>query len=126
MMKSSSFTEGGRKLFDVLKKLGWFFKLHWKRYIFAIIALICASALGLFPPKLLGYTIDHIRFDTLTMQLLTVIIIVYISITIIDYIVSYLWNYNLFGGSVILEKTVRSQLMQHFLKMSPTFFGKYN
>ena len=101
------------------------FKTYWKRYIFAVTALIMASALGLVPPKLLGYVIDQIRFDTLTMKVLIVIISVYISIIIVDYVVSYLWNYTLFSGSVILERTLRSRLMQHFLKMSPTFFGRY-
>lgn len=112
-------------MFEVLGKLGWFFKLYWKRYTFAIIALLTASALGLVPPKLLGIVIDHIRFNTLTMKILTVLLIIYMSIIIIDYIVSYLWDYALFGGSVILEKTMRSKLMQHFLKMSPTFFGRH-
>jgi ATP-binding cassette subfamily B protein len=112
-------------VFDVLGKLSWFFKMHWKRYSFAIVALIMVSALGLVPPKLLGYVIDQIRFQTLTTKILMVIIIVYVSILIIDYIVSYLWNYTLFSGSVMLERKMRSNLMQHFLKMSPTFFSKF-
>ncbi len=113
------------RVFDVLGKLSWFFKMHWKRYSFAIVALIMVSALGLVPPKLLGYVIDQIRFQTLTTKILMVIIIVYVSILIIDYIVSYLWNYTLFSGSVMLERKMRSNLMQHFLKMSPTFFSKF-
>ncbi len=112
-------------MFDVLGKLRWFFKLYWKRYTFAILALLIASALGLVPPKLLGFIIDHIRFETLTAKILTVTIIVYLSIIILDYIISYLWDYTLFSGSVILEKTMRSKLMQHFLHMSPTFFEKH-
>ncbi|MBO1002891.1 ABC transporter ATP-binding protein [Pseudogracilibacillus auburnensis] len=112
-------------MFDVLGKLSWFFKHYWKRYTFAITALIIASAIGLIPPKLLGYTIDHIRFETLTTKILITVIIIYGSIIIIHYIISFLWDYTLFGGSIILEKWMRSRLMQHFLKMTPTFFGKY-
>lgn len=112
-------------MFSVLKKLDWFFKQYWKRYTIATIALMCASAIGLIPPKLIGYAIDHIRFDSLTMQILTIILIIYVSIIIIDYIVSLLWIYTLFGGAVMVERILRSRLMRHFLNMSPTFFEKF-
>lgn len=112
-------------MFAVLWKLGCFFKHYWKRYTFAISALILASAIGLIPPKLLGFTIDHIRFDTLTINVLMTIIIIYLSILVIHYIVSILWDYTLFGGSVLLEKRLRSGLMDHFLKMTPSFFGQF-
>ena len=111
-------------LFAVLKKLDWFFKYYWKRYLFASLALIFVSAIGLIPPKLIGYTIDHIRFDSLTVQILSIVLLIYVSITIIHYIFSYLWMYTLFGGAVIIERWLRSKLMRHFLKMSPAFFEK--
>ncbi|WP_217586253.1 ABC transporter ATP-binding protein [Lentibacillus saliphilus] len=111
-------------MFAVFKKLDWFFKRYWKRYVFAITALIIASAIGLIPPKLVGYIIDHIQFDTLTMQLLTMVILGYVTLTVVHYAISFLWDYTLFGGAVILERWMRSRLMDHFLNMSPTFFGK--
>lgn len=112
-------------LFQVFKKLSWFFKYYWKRYVFAIIALIIASAIGLIPPKLVGFAIDKIQFETLTNQILMALIIGYFVLIIVHYAISFLWDYTLFSGSVILEKWMRSRLMSHFLKMSPPFFGKY-
>lgn len=112
-------------MFQVFTKLGWFFKHYWKRYTFAIIALICASAIGLIPPKIVGYTIDQIQFETLTGQLLFIIVVGYVLLAFLHYGISFLWDYTLIGGAVILEKWIRSKLMQHFLKMTPTFFGKY-
>ncbi len=117
--------EEGVSLFQVFVKLKWFFQHYWKRYTLAIIALITASAIGLIPPKLAGYTIDHIQFETLTMKLLTAIIVGYMLIIIIHYGISFLWDYTLFSGAVILEKWMRSKLMQHFLTMTPTFFSKF-
>ncbi|MFD2042826.1 ABC transporter ATP-binding protein [Ornithinibacillus salinisoli] len=111
-------------MFDVFKKLDWFFKHYWKRYTFAIVSLIIASAIALIPPKLVGYAIDHIQFETFTMQLLITLIIGYLCLIIINYMISYLWDYTLFGGAVILERWIRTRLMDHFLKMTPTFFGK--
>ncbi|AIF42664.1 ABC transporter ATP-binding protein [Virgibacillus sp. SK37] len=112
-------------MFAVFKKLDWFFKHYWKRYLFAIIALIIASAIGLIPPKLAGYTIDHIQFDTLTSKLLIALILGYLILIVVHYAISFLWDYTLFGGAVILERWTRSKLMSHFLAMTPTFFGKY-
>ncbi|WP_152654926.1 ABC transporter ATP-binding protein [Oceanobacillus sp. CFH 90083] len=112
-------------MFAVFKKLSWFFVHYWKRYTFAIIVLIIASAIGLIPPKLVGYIIDHIQFETLTAQILTAVIAGYIVLLIVHYVISFLWDYTLFGGAVILERWMRSKLMKHFLSMSPTFYGKY-
>lgn len=112
-------------MFAIFKKLSWFFAHYWKRYTFAIAALILASAVGLIPPKLVGFVIDHIQFETLTSQLLTAVIAGYILLLIIHYIISFLWDYTLFGGAVILERWMRSKLMNHFLSMSPTFFGRH-
>ncbi|NBJ69103.1 MULTISPECIES: ABC transporter transmembrane domain-containing protein [Clostridia] len=112
-------------MFRVFNKLNWFFTYYWKRYVLAIVSLIVASAIGLIPPKIAGYTIDHIQFETLTAQLLTAIIVGYALLIIIHYSISFLWDYTLFSGAVILEKWMRSKLMQHFLEMTPTFFSKY-
>lgn len=112
-------------MFSVLKKLGWFFKHYWKRYLFAIIALNMASALGLIPPKLAGFVIDHIQFDTLTSQILFTVIIGYLVLIVTHYTISFLWDYILFGGAAILEKWMRSRLMDYYLKMTPSFFAKY-
>ncbi|MCF3942000.1 ABC transporter ATP-binding protein [Oceanobacillus alkalisoli] len=112
-------------MFAVFKKLDWFFKYYWKRYSFAVIALCTASAIGLVPPKLIGFTIDQIHYNTLTMELLQSIILLLIILLVAHYTISFLWDYTLFGGAVILEKWMRTKLMTHFLKMTPTFFGKY-
>lgn len=112
-------------MFQVFRKLDWFFKHYWKRYIFAIIALITASAIGLIPPKIIGYSIDQIQLDTLTIDVLQSILLILLVLLIAHYTISFLWDYTLFGGAVILERWVRSKLMGHFLRMTPTFFGKY-
>ncbi|RLL44970.1 ATP-binding cassette domain-containing protein [Oceanobacillus piezotolerans] len=112
-------------MFAVFNKLGWFFKHYWKRYLIAIIALNVASAIGLIPPKLVGYTIDQIQFGTLTSAILTSLILGYLVLIVVHYCISFFWDYTLFGGAAILERWMRSRLMSHFLKMTPTFFGKH-
>ncbi|WP_093216718.1 ABC transporter ATP-binding protein [Sediminibacillus albus] len=112
-------------MFSVFKKLDWFFKRYWKRYSLAIIALIVASLIDLIPPKLVGMAIDEIQFQTFTWERMTEVILIYGILIILSYTISFLWDYNLFGGAAIMEKLMRSRLMNHFLKMTPTFYSKF-
>src|SRR5699024_10901473 len=112
-------------MFSIFGKLDWFFKHYWKRYVFAIIALMIASGIGLIPPKIIGYIIDQIQFESLTVNLLLYVIIGYLILTFLHYFISIMWDYTLFGGAVILERWLRSKLMKHFLQMTPTFYGKF-
>lgn len=112
-------------MFQVFNKLNWFFKHYWKRYSFAIIALCTASAIGLFPPKLIGFTIDQIQFETLTWEMLRLILLIFVMLLVAHYTVGFLWHSTLYSGAAILEKWMRTKLMTHFLKMTSTFFGKY-
>lgn len=111
-------------MFSVFNKLSWFFKEHWLRYTIAITALIIVSFIDLIPPKLVGMTIDAIQYNELTATRLTEIIFIFISLIVISYAIMFLWDYNLFGGSLLLERKMRSNLMSHFLKMSPRFYSK--
>ncbi|MCT2535780.1 ABC transporter ATP-binding protein/permease [Aquibacillus koreensis] len=112
-------------MFSVFRKLDWFFKQYWKRYTFAILALIVASIIDIIPPKLIGMAIDEIQYSTLTMESLLDILMIYGILIVLSYTISFLWDYTLFGGAFIMERLMRSKLMRHFLKMTPTFFGKY-
>lgn len=112
------------KMFSVLGKLAWFFKEHWKRYTIGIIALVIVNILELVPPRLLGGTIDLIQFNELTKPILTKTIIAFFVVIIAKYFIMLIWDINLFGGSIILERKMRSKFMRHLLKMNPSFFSK--
>lgn len=111
-------------MFTVLQKLNWFFKKHWKRYIIALVLLGIANILEVIPPFILGSAIDHIFLGSLTMQTLLLYIGILLGGAIINYGITFVWQYQLFGGAFIVEKTLRSRLFRHLLKMTPTFFEK--
>ncbi|MDL4840422.1 ABC transporter ATP-binding protein [Aquibacillus rhizosphaerae] len=112
-------------MFMIFKKLDWFFKQYWKRYTFAILALIVASFIDIIPPKLVGMAIDEIQFDTLTMERIIDLLLLYGALIFLSYTISFLWDYTLFGGAAIMEKLMRTRLMHHFLRMTPTFYSKF-
>lgn len=111
-------------MFIVLKKLSWFFKMHWKRYTIAIFLLTVVGIIDIIPPKLIGVAIDGIQSETLTAAGMTELLVFWGGLTLASYILSYIWLYQLFGGAFVLERLLRSRLMRHLMKMSPTFYER--
>ncbi|QMV42136.1 ABC transporter ATP-binding protein [Cohnella cholangitidis] len=111
-------------MFIVLKKLSWFFRMHWKRYTIAIVLLIIVGIIDVIPPKLIGVAIDGIHQETLTSAKLTELLLFWGGLTVASYAISYVWLYQLFGGAFVLERLLRSRLMRHLLKMNPTFYER--
>ncbi|WP_323704639.1 ABC transporter ATP-binding protein [Mammaliicoccus sp. Dog046] len=111
-------------MFQALKKLIWFFKLHWKRYTIAVVLLLIANVVEVIPPWLVGQAIDKISDQSLNERILYLLIITFLIVIIVAYIVNYIWRTLIFSGSQILESLMRRKLMQKFLAMSPTFFEK--
>jgi ATP-binding cassette subfamily B multidrug efflux pump len=111
-------------MFIVLKKLSWFFRMYWKRYAVAIVLLTIVGILDVIPPKLIGMAIDGIQQETLTAGRLTDLLLFWGGLTVVGYGLTYIWLYQLFGGAFVLERLLRSRLMRHLLKMSPTFYER--
>ncbi len=111
-------------MFTVLKKLGWYFKLEKKRYTIAILLLTISGLIEVIPPLLVGWSIDDIQTGGLTWGKLTMTLLQLTAITVIVYGITYVWMYKLFGGSFVVERLLRSRLMRHFLKMTPTFYER--
>ncbi|MEB2298533.1 ABC transporter ATP-binding protein/permease [Lysinibacillus xylanilyticus] len=111
-------------MFDVLSKLSWFFKKYWKQYTIAVVLLMIASGLEVVPPYLLGSIIDLLTAGEMTPALLTKYILIFVCIIIGGYTLNFVWQFRLFEGAINLEKILRRNLMQHFLRMTPTFYEK--
>ncbi|WP_199617141.1 ABC transporter ATP-binding protein [Paenibacillus alkalitolerans] len=111
-------------MLSVLGKLSWFFRLEWKRYAIAIPLLVLAGLIEVIPPKIVGDTIDRIQQGTLTWPLVTETLLLLGGLALVIYLITYVWMYQLFGGAFVVERLLRSKLMRHFLKMTPTFYEK--
>ncbi len=111
-------------MFIVLKKLRWFFAMNWKRYTLACVLLIITGFLDVIPPWLIGHTIDGIHQGRLDATGFMQVVAGWIAVTVVGYAITYVWHYKLFGGAFVLERLLRSRLMRHFLKMSPTFYER--
>ncbi|MEH7012729.1 ABC transporter transmembrane domain-containing protein [Neobacillus niacini] len=111
-------------MFSVLKKLSWFFKEYWKRYLIAISLLILVGILDVVPPKLIGMAIDDIQLGEMSNGKIVKYVGYLFLIMVFSYGITYVWMYKLFGGAFLVERKLRSRFMKHLLKMSPTFYEK--
>ncbi|MEK8129146.1 ABC transporter transmembrane domain-containing protein [Paenibacillus filicis] len=111
-------------MFSIFNKLGWFFRQERKRYSIAIVLMLIAGILEIFPPMLVGQAIDTISLGHMSWDYIVRTGLVLAGITVVVYIISYIWGYKLFGGAFVVEKLMRGRLMSHFLKMTPTFYER--
>ncbi|MFC0016002.1 MULTISPECIES: ABC transporter ATP-binding protein [Allobacillus] len=112
-------------MISVFRKLSWYFKEQWLKYTLAISALIVVNILGVIPPILVGQVIDLIQYNRLTQENFTYYVVLFISILTVSYLLSIYWDYTLFGRAILLEKKMRSKLMDHFMRMTSPFYSRF-
>lgn len=111
-------------MFNVFVKLKWFLKMYRKQYTIAIVLLMLASFIEVLPPWILGEAIDVMTNGEMDqMQLMKYVGFIIIA-AIVSYALNFIWQYQLFGGSITLDRILRKKLMHQFLKMTPTFYEK--
>ncbi|MEH7072459.1 ABC transporter ATP-binding protein [Neobacillus drentensis] len=111
-------------MFAVLKKLSWFFRENWQRYVIAITLLILVGILEVMPPKLIGMAIDDIHVGSINKEKIIHYLAILIAIMVLSYAITYVWMFRLFGGAFLVERKLRSRFVTHLLKMTPVFYEK--
>lgn len=109
---------------DTFKQLGWFFRMYWKRYVVGITILLVIDMMLLIPPRLVGDIVDQMRLDTLTPSGLSWTIGILLGLGVVLYGLRFVWRYLLFGGSLLLERTLRERLFGQLTRMTPSFFHR--
>lgn len=116
--------KGKTGMLGVLVKLGWFWRREWKRYTLAITLLIVSGILEVIPPMMIGSSIDLIYLGEMTRSKLIETLAILIGLILSSYVVNYVWHFRLFGGAYVMERTMRSRLMKHLLKMTAPFYER--
>ena len=57
-----------REIWQTMKRLKWFFKQYWLKYLFCLLALIFVSVMPVVPAKVLGIAIDDIAMGTISLS----------------------------------------------------------
>jgi len=110
----------------ILRKLSWFFRLYWKRYTVAFVALLVISCLIMVPPWLTGQLVDAVANETLTYEQLIMAIGLLFGIGLFVYGLRVLWRRQLYGASFQLAALLRGRIYTHLTLMAPRFFQRHN
>ncbi|MGM0884644.1 MAG: ABC transporter ATP-binding protein [Bacillota bacterium] len=105
-------------------RLRWFFKDRWGSYAIAVGLMSLVSLLSTIPPNLIGKTVDNIKDGQLTASGLTQTVLLLIGLSLLLYVMVYIWITTLFGNSALIEKLLRGRLLAHLTKMTPAFFQR--
>lgn len=105
-------------------RLRWFFKDRWGSYAIAVGLMSLVSLLSTIPPNLIGKTVDNIKDGQLTASGLTQTVLLLIGLSLLLYVLVYIWITTLFGNSALIEKLLRGRLLAHLTKMTPAFFQR--
>lgn len=112
-------------MFDILKKLSWFFKLRWKTYGIAVLCLFLTAIFNAAVPYIVGQVTDQVIAGVLTRQLLLIEVILIVVLAVMMYGLRFIWRNAIFGNSTLLESILRNRLFDHFTKMDSQFYHKY-
>lgn len=108
----------------VFLQLSWFFKQEKKAYLTGTVLLLLVAILQLVPPRIIGLVVDEIAVGSLTMPGLLQWIGILIGAGLCMYVLRYYWRIMIFGSAVKLARQLRTQLYEHFTKMSQSFYQR--
>ena len=109
----------------IFKKLGWYFKQEWRRYLLGVTFLLLVALVNLIPPKVIGDLVDAMSKSRLTSSHLVFMLGLLLFSGISQYLFRYGWRNAIWGGAAKLERTLRTRLFWHFMKMDATFYQKH-
>ncbi|WP_225047486.1 ABC transporter ATP-binding protein [Lacticaseibacillus kribbianus] len=109
----------------IFKKLGWYFAQERKRYGLGILFLALVALVNLIPPKVIGTLVDAMDASSLTTDRLLLWLALLLAAGVGQYLFRFGWRNAIWGGAAKLEKTLRTRLFWHFMKMDATFYQRH-
>lgn len=110
---------------SIFRKLAWYFRLEWRRYLIGIIGLLLTAIVAIIPPRIIGNMVDGIHGQTMTGRLLALDLMWVTVAAVVQYGTRYIWRNAIWGGAAHLEQLLRNQLFSHFMQMDRVFYQKY-
>lgn len=110
---------------SIFRKLAWYFRLEWRRYLIGIIGLLLTAIVAIIPPRIIGNMVDGIHGQAMTGRLLALDLMWVTVAAVVQYGTRYIWRNAIWGGAAHLEQLLRNQLFSHFMQMDRVFYQKY-
>ena len=115
-----------KEIFKTLKRLKWFFKENFWRYILCAICLIFVSTMPTVPAKVLGIAIDEISSGIVTSKRIVFYILTILGIPVLVYLANIYFHYNFNKIGQTLSFKLREMYLSHLFEMDSMVFEKYS
>lgn len=115
-----------REIWQTMKRLKWFFKQYWLKYLFCLLALIFVSVMPVVPAKVLGIAIDDIAMGTISLSRIFLYILGIFVIPLFVYLVNIYYHYTVNFIGQELSFRLREQYLIHLFSMDAELFEKYS
>ncbi|AYM03067.1 ABC transporter ATP-binding protein [Levilactobacillus yiduensis] len=110
---------------SIFRKLSWYFRLEWRRYLVGVIGLLLTALIAIIPPRIIGNMVDGIHGQTMTGHVLAMDLLFVTLAALAQYGTRYIWRNAIWGGAARLEQLLRNRLFNHFMQMDRVFYQKY-
>ncbi|TGD18726.1 ABC transporter ATP-binding protein [Levilactobacillus suantsaiihabitans] len=110
---------------SIFRKLSWYFRLEWRRYLVGVIGLLLTALIAIIPPRIIGNMVDGIHGQTMTGRVLAMDLLFVTLAALAQYTTRYIWRNAIWGGAARLEQLLRNRLFNHFMQMDRVFYQKY-
>ena len=111
---------------NIISKLKWFIKKEWKTYLSLFIMLLILVVLSLIPAYFLGLSIDIIISGGLTKTNLALLLLALVSIPLMRYFTSFVYNYTASKLAQKLSFELRENYLEKLFQMDLSFYAKYD
>ncbi len=112
-------------MIKLYKKMAWFFKQEWKKYVVMLILLVLLSFLTVIPAKFLGLVIDTVAAHELTLASLLYLVGVFVLIYVFRYVFNYAYHYLINKEGLYLSYTLRKNYLNHLFEMDSKLYEEY-
>lgn len=109
----------------IFKRLAWFFCEQRRNYAVGILALFMTSLMNLVSPKVIGSMVDAMNDHAMTARKLILWLGLLLVAAILQFLFRYGWRIHIWGGAATLERTLRTRLFWHFMRMDTTFYQRH-
>ena len=109
-------------MFSLINSLSWFFKQHKKAYLIAFVSMVLMNILQLAPPYFIGIIRDGLADGSLLYSRFLWLILSLFGLSLINYGLGYLTDFNLFSAANAAMHQVRRHIMDKLVGQNPYFF----
>lgn len=109
-------------MFSLFSSLSWFYKKHKRAYLIAFFAMAIMDVLQVAPPYFIGIIGDGLRDQSLSFSRFQGLIALLFGLSLLNYILGYLTDFNLFSAANSAMHLIRKSIMDKLVGQNPYFF----